>query len=181
MEALHALYIVMAQTFQAVFRRPTTADSQKKFDEVARAAGDIQSRFGGLTPLLPDAELDLISKLYNPDDRAVKQGKDESHEEMVRRLERSLESLNEEERLRTLAMRDEAWNQSETMDSFVSFLRTLNPAGRDYWPEVYRRIGLPYPLPDDEQKGAPTHEPEMRCLFSAILPGAAKITIISYS
>jgi hypothetical protein len=169
MEALHALYIVMAQTFQAVFRRPTTTDTQKKFDEVACAAGSIQFRFGGLTPLLPDAELDLIVKLHNVDDTHDSQRTDESREEKVRRFERRLEFSNEEQRLQLLAMSDAAWNQSETMDSFVSFLRTLDPAGQDYWTAVYGRIGQPCPLPDDQRKAAPSPESEKswwRRLFS---------------
>ena len=33
----------------------------------------------------------------------------------------------------------------ETVDSFVSFLRTLQPTSADYWPHVYQRIALVYP------------------------------------
>lgn len=34
----------------------------------------------------------------------------------------------------------------ETVESFVSFLGTLQPASADYWPQVYQRIGLAYPV-----------------------------------
>ena len=34
--------------------------------------------------------------------------------------------------------------ESESVESFVSYLRTLQPASADYWPQVYKRIGLPF-------------------------------------
>jgi hypothetical protein len=55
-------------------------------------------------------------------------------------------------------MSDAAWNQSETMESFVAFLKTLNPAGEDYWPVVYRRIGLACPL--SEVPDEPVAQPQ---------------------
>ena len=30
----------------------------------------------------------------------------------------------------------------DTIDSLVSFLRTLDPTAMNYWPQVYERIGL---------------------------------------
>lgn len=110
------------------------------------------------TSIVPDCELDLISKLYNPDDRLVSQGKSLSHEEKLKRSERLLEFLQEDQRLQSLVMSDAAWNESEAMDSFVSFLRTLNPSGRDYWPNVYRRIGLPCPLPNAGTNSIPDRQ-----------------------
>ena len=34
----------------------------------------------------------------------------------------------------------------EAISSFVSYLRTLNPEASDYWPKVYQRLGLDYPI-----------------------------------
>jgi len=34
-----------------------------------------------------------------------------------------------------------------TLDSFVSFLRTLRKSSPDYWPQVYERLGLAWPVP----------------------------------
>ena len=78
-------------------------------------------------------------------------------DEKMKRMQRKLELLQEEQRLQSLVMSDAAWNQSETMDSFVAFLKTLNYAGEDYWPIVYRRIGLACPLAEvpDEPIGQP--------------------------
>jgi hypothetical protein len=37
----------------------------------------------------------------------------------------------------------------ETVQSFVGYLKTLNPASADFWPDVYKRIGLDYPTERD--------------------------------
>lgn len=36
---------------------------------------------------------------------------------------------------------DESVRDSETVDSFVDFLKTIEPSARDYWKKVYARIG----------------------------------------
>jgi len=101
------------------------------------------------------------------DCRAGIQGNDLSSDEKMKRMQRKLDFVHEEQRLQSLVMSDAAWNQSETMESFVAFLKTLNSAGEDYWPIVYRRIGLSCPLVEvlhepvaqpqrDLAKGAPS-------------------------
>src|SRR5207249_1359793 len=71
LEVVRALFIVMAQTSQATFRRPPTSDTRRKFEEFATATGGLKFRLN--TSVVPDAELDLISKLYSPDDRGGSQ------------------------------------------------------------------------------------------------------------
>jgi hypothetical protein len=164
MEVLRALFIVMAQTFQAAFRRPATADTRRKFDEFATATGGLKFRLN--TSVVPDAELELICKLYNPDDRASSQNL--STDEKMKRMQRMLEFSHEEQRLQSLVMSDAAWNQSETMESFVAFLNTVSPAGEDYWPVVYHRIGLACPLaelPDKPVAQPPPKKPWWQQLF----------------
>jgi len=38
------------------------------------------------------------------------------------------------------------------IDSFVSFLRTLRPSSPDYWPQVYERLGLAWPVASDSKQ-----------------------------
>ena len=39
---------------------------------------------------------------------------------------------------------------TETIESFVAYLRTLDPRGPDFWPQVYQRLGLNYPSEREE-------------------------------
>lgn len=41
---------------------------------------------------------------------------------------------------------DESVKESETIDSFVNFLRMLDPEADDYWSQVYARIGIAMPM-----------------------------------
>ena len=40
---------------------------------------------------------------------------------------------------------DGSVRDAETINSFVEFLHSLNPAASDYWSRVYSRIGIPLP------------------------------------
>ncbi len=40
---------------------------------------------------------------------------------------------------------DASVRDSETVDSFVNFLKTIEPSAGDYWKKVYARIGLTGP------------------------------------
>jgi hypothetical protein len=158
MEALRAMYIVIAETFQSV--------TQRKFDEFATAIDGLTFRL--VTSVVPDNELDMISKLYTPDCLAGIQGNDLSPDEEMKRMQRKLEFLQEERRLQSQVMSDAAWNQSETMESFVAFLKALNPAREDYWPIVYCRIGLACPLaevPDEPVAQPQPKKPWWQRLF----------------
>jgi hypothetical protein len=44
----------------------------------------------------------------------------------------------------TASLRD-ALGAHETVASFVGYLRTLKPPNADFWPQVYKRIGLDCP------------------------------------
>ena len=77
----------MAQIFQATFRRTATPHTRKKFDEFAATTGGLKFRLN--TSVVPDAELDLICKLYNPDNRGGSQNV--SEDEKVKRMKRRLE------------------------------------------------------------------------------------------
>jgi hypothetical protein len=156
MEVCRALLIVMAQTFQSAFRQPTTPDRQRQFDEFAAATGGLAFRLS--SSVVPDVELDLISKLYNPTGRGDTQSKDESIDEKMKRMQRRLEFSKEEQRLQSLMMSDAAWSKSETIESFVAFLKTFNCSGDDYWANVYHRIGLA--LPKDHVRQAPLAQPQ---------------------
>lgn len=125
-ELAHAVYIVTAQVFQAVRRRINTTDGREsEFASFAQSAGAGLAHVLMLCPCLPDSELRLIGTLS-----------DETEEFCFERA-----------RLQALAMNDDA-KQLETIDSFVSFLQTLNPSGVNYWPLVYERIRVPLPADD---------------------------------
>jgi hypothetical protein len=47
--------------------------------------------------------------------------------------------------IRDLAKVPDALGDWETVESFVGFLKNLNPASADFWPKVYQRIGLDFP------------------------------------
>ena len=135
LEVLHALYIVTAQSFQQTCLRTARPDAQNMFDEFARGAGGAAFRI--VSSFLPDVELDHISKLPNhrrgdPSDEQYRQ--------------ETGEFAREWQRLTSFALNDVVFKQTETMESFVSFLRTLDPAERDYWVRVYQRMGVPCPL-----------------------------------
>jgi hypothetical protein len=86
MEVLRALFIVMAQTFQTMFRRPATPENRRRFDEFATSIGGLA--FDLASSVVPDSELDMLSKLYSKDIRAGIQGNDLSPEEMLSRMQR---------------------------------------------------------------------------------------------
>lgn len=120
LEIAHALYIVTAQVFKAISVSP---DRTAEFAAFARSAGGSLFHVLWLRPCLPDSELHLIATLQND----------------------TKEFLTESRRLSELAKNDGTM-QLETIESFVSYLRTLNPDGADYWPKVYQRIGLDCPV-----------------------------------
>jgi hypothetical protein len=134
MEVLRALFIVMAQTFQAAFRRPPTSDARKQLEEFARATGGLAFRLA--KSVVPDSELGLITKLQASDGRADLQGDESSPDEKIKRMQRKLQFSQEEQRLQSLVMSDAAWNQSETMESFVALHNTMYISGEDKCPIV---------------------------------------------
>jgi hypothetical protein len=160
MEVLRALCIVTAQTFQAAFRHPGISDARKQlFDKFANGAGGAAMHLA--VHLVPDSELALISRLYSSDTLGdIRRDESLSDDEKMQRMQRKLEFSQEEQRLQSLVMSDAAWKQLERMESFIAFLKTLNLAGEDYWPIVYRRIGLACPLSEvpDEPVGQPQPE-----------------------
>ena len=166
LEVIHALYIVTAQTFQQAFRQPESSQSQSDFAQFALAAGGVQVRVS--YSYFSDAELALIAKMPNPLDQHA-----ESSELSLSDLESALEFRREVMRLRALAMNDSDCLKAETLDSFICFLKAINPASRDYWPRVYRRVGLPCPLavfPNAPQ--APSGEGEFAPQATSYVPRA---------
>jgi hypothetical protein len=157
MEVLRALFIVMAQTFQSAFRRPATSEARRQFGNFASATGGLAFRLA--SSVVPDSELGSLDKLHASDGRAASRGEGSADEKM-KRMQRKLEYSQEEQRLQALVMSDAAWNQSETMESFVAFLGTLNLTGDDYWAIVYRRIGLACPLAEVPDEPVPQREPK---------------------
>ena len=75
-------------------------------------------------------------------------------------MQRKLEFSQEEQISRSLGMSDAAWKQSEPMESFIAFLKTLHLASEDYWPIVYRRIGLACPLSESPDEPGAQARPE---------------------
>lgn len=140
-EVVHALYIFTAQDFQRVFRHGPSPDKAKSFDEFARGTGGTAMRV--ITSFLPDAELELIANMPNPFDCRPEKRLDLSDRQQI---ENSLAFIKESERLSDITMNDGLMRETETIDSFVSFLKTLNPAARDYWSCIYQRMGIPCPL-----------------------------------
>lgn len=120
LELTHAMYIVTAQVFKATSGSP---DRAAEFAVFAQSAESSLWHVLYLQPCLPDSELQFIARLD----------------------EDSSESIKESIRLSELAQNDGTM-KLETIDSFVSHLRTLNPNGVDYWPKVYQRIGLACPV-----------------------------------
>lgn len=166
LEVLHALYIVTAQTFQKAFRKPESSYSQRAFAEFVLGAGHVQSSLN--YSYFSDAELALIEKMPNPLDQYAK-----SSELSLSDLKSALEFRQEVSRLRDLAMNDSDCLKAETLDSFICFLKAINPASRDYWARVYRRVGLPCPLavvPDARQ--VPSRERVIERTATGHVPGA---------
>ena len=118
-ELAHAIYIVVAEVFQSIRRQGKADNAGSEFANFVRDAGGSLHFVLMLHPCLPDSELRLIATLSDD----------------------SIEFSHEESRLQQLARNDGAM-ELETVDSFVSFLRTLDAFNRDYWPQVYQRIGL---------------------------------------
>ena len=114
-EALAALYLVTAETFQTAALNDTRGN-QELLQDFIRAAGGT-----GM----------WIATLFRPD------GQSEQPVDV-----------------------DESVRDSETIDSFVTFLRSLDPAASDYWGRVYSRIGLPNPtlvsLPNAKRLSKPS-------------------------
>ena len=117
-ELAHAMYIVTAERYRQASRSFGLATEYEAFVRSAGAA----LTYVLLAPCIPDAELRGIAKL--------KRGSDEYSDEA--------------RRLHKLA-KDDGTMDLETIDSFSSFLRTLDPKDLPYWPEVYQRIGLEFP------------------------------------
>ena len=44
-----------------------------------------------------------------------------------------------------------AFDAEESVESFVAYLRTLNASSADYWPQVYRRLGLGNPADESDE------------------------------
>ncbi len=104
LEALQALYIVIAEFFQfSRTRQSGLSAAMKGFDDYAASSRSIAARLA-----MESTKVHSIAERWSPD--------------MISSL---------------LAF--------ETVDSFVSFLRTLQPESADYWPQVYQRIALAYP------------------------------------
>jgi hypothetical protein len=154
LEVLHALFIVVAHTFQSASRRSVAPDTRRKFDEFATAMGVLSYRLA--ISVVPDSELGMILRLHTSDMRVGIQDKNMLTDE---RLKRELAFGEEVLRLQALLKSDEAY-QSETMRSFVTFLKTLDPAGQDYWPIVYRRMGLACPLAEVPDKPMAQTQPQ---------------------
>ena len=155
-EALRALYIVTAETFQTAFQSKTP-DNQRILEGVVNAAGS--TAFRVVNFVLPDIELDAFARLPDPFDPPVNLDF-LSLNELENRSKQVSQHTEEYQRLQRLAWSDTACTQSETVESFVSFLRTLDPVGREYWPQVYQRIGLSCPLADGAQKAVLLPEPK---------------------
>ena len=57
---------------------------------------------------------------------------------------------------------------SETIDSLVKHLKTLDPSSASFWPTVYERIGMPFPVDSqstDHQDKQPTRKTTPRWMF----------------
>ena len=121
-ELAHAMLIVVAETFLAASSPKKVAD----FEAFAKAAGSSLWHVLFLQPCIPAWELERISTL-DP---------------------RSPEAIKETIRLSEFA-RNDGMMKMETIESFLSFLRTLDTSSDNYWPIVYRRLGLVYVRPSD--------------------------------
>jgi hypothetical protein len=115
----HALYLVTADVFRSIRQNGKDTGAESDFSSFARSAGGSLAHVLMLSPCLPDIELSVIATL--PSD--------------------TIEYCRERSRLRELAMTDGAMHL-ETMESFVTFLHTLDASSEDYWSQVYARVGL---------------------------------------
>lgn len=105
LEALHALFIVIADRFWFTCARQSgTPAAVKMFDGYAAS-----STFIAMSLAHESTKIHSIAKLLNP--------------EMIASI-----------------------TAFETVDSFVSYLRTLSPASAYFWPQVYQRLDLEYPI-----------------------------------
>ena len=146
-ELAHAIFIVVAQVFRAVSSSP---QKMADFDTFARSAGSSLWHVLFLQPCLPDWELERISKL-NPD----------SHE-----------SIKESIRLSEHAQND-GMMKTEPMESFVSFLRTLDVSSDGYWPSVFHRFGLVYIDPSENRAPACAKD-QKKAWWSLVAPSKKK-------
>jgi hypothetical protein len=114
-----ALYLVTAQVYQeARHGKRVTSDGDGTFATYFKGTSGLLFQVLWLCPCLPDYELTFLA--------SIEDGTPEYFDE-VRRLSEVLEQ-------------DTLKAELETMDSFVAFLRTLNSAEAEYWPQVYERI-----------------------------------------
>ena len=103
LEALQALYIIIADTYRLVsVRRSGSPGEMREFERYASHSGFIAMRIA--TDKIKDP-----ANLADPNCLLAQ----------------------------------------ESVESFVGYCRTLNPASEDFWPKVYRRIGLVYPAECD--------------------------------
>jgi hypothetical protein len=119
LEAVHALYLVIADFFSLALRGPRPHEKMAEFEKYANLSEPIAIR------VMSDG-------------------------------------------LRDPAMLRNVLAAQETVASFVSYLRRLDPAQTDYWPQVYQRIGLDYPAQLDstsEQKSSPMNKKPWWCIW----------------
>ncbi|MGH7989609.1 MAG: hypothetical protein ACREDS_05355, partial [Limisphaerales bacterium] len=137
LEVAQALYLVTAQVFRQVsVRGKTSLDTNEMYNSFVRAAGG--SMVTVIMTFLPDFELEAISKMPNPIERLRKR---DALDETVSERESRAEWFEEDKRLRSLAMNDDLM-KLETIDSFVTYLKTLSLVENEFWPQVYKHIGL---------------------------------------
>ncbi len=121
LEIAHALYLTTAQVFQeAINGRKVTSAGDGSFEAYFRGTSGTLANVLWLTPCLPDEELEAISRMDSS----------------------SNEFFVESARLSAILDQDPLKQELETMDSFVSFIRTLDRRDLQYWRNVYQRIGL---------------------------------------
>jgi len=64
--------------------------------------------------------------------------------------EHDFKSDEEVQRIHAIAQSDFAQSNLDTPESLADFLKTIDPAAASFWLLVYQRIGLPYPIDQDD-------------------------------
>jgi hypothetical protein len=125
LQLANALMIAAANTYRRIFSSTPTPNELEIWSNFSQAAGSTMVAIA--LRCFPDSELQFLqslpgSKRFDP------------------------VAMAEEKRLHGIAEADTAFAQIETIKSFAKYLDTLDVTSNAFWPLVYARLGLPYPL-----------------------------------
>jgi hypothetical protein len=126
LQIAHATMLAIANLYRRVFSHKPSPQELKVWEDFSKGAGG--TIVSVMYQYFPDVELATLRKTYTKEKRF------------------SREVMAEESRLQSLAETDSEIRRSENIDSYISFLQTLDLSSSNYWQLVYARLGLPCPV-----------------------------------